>query len=106
MNDITERELYLFSNENETVVAFDSDDAIKVWEETLGEMYSEDEFGKFEQLPDYNNYTLYEEWFDDQPSAPDKAVLISHSDFSRTWIATCRAWADARGRCYLGSSEY
>jgi hypothetical protein len=60
MSDKTKKQLHVFENEvPESIIAYDAQDAIKVWEETVGEAY--DGGGEFEQVPDDTQYTLYEE---------------------------------------------
>jgi hypothetical protein len=104
----SKRQLHVFENEvPESIIAYDVEDAIKVWEETIGEKYNiEESGGEFEQVSDDRQYTLYEEETINPEPIPEGAVLVSSSEFSYTYKATCRAWADARGRCYLGSAEY
>lgn len=108
MSEITEKQLHVFENEvPESIIAYDAEDAIKVWEETIGEKYNiEESGGEFEQVSDDKQYTLYEEETINPEPIPEGAVLVSSSEFSYTYKATCRAWANARGRCYLGSAEY
>lgn len=108
MSDETEKQLHVFQNEvPESIIAYDAQDAIKVWEETVGEAYDiEDGGGEFEQVSDDKEYTLYEEVCMDVQPVPEGAVLVSSSEYHYTYRATCRAWANARGRCYLGSAEY
>lgn len=103
-----ERQLHVFENEvPESIIAYDAQDAIKVWEETIGEAYDvKHGGGEFEQVPDDVQYTLYEEEIVNPEPIPEGAVLVSSSEYSSTYRATCRAWANARGRCYLGSAEY
>jgi hypothetical protein len=98
---------HVFANDVvETMIARDEEDAVKVWEETVGEKYDFEENGKFEKLDDDEIYTLYEEKTIEPQPIPNGAIILSSDDFSHTYRATCRAWAEARGRCYLGSTEY
>lgn len=108
MSENTEKQLHVFENEvPESIIAYDAQDAIKVWEETIGDVYDiEDGGGEFKQVSDDKQYTLYEEETINHEPIPEGAVLVSRTEFSHTYKATCRAWADARGRCYLGSAEY
>ena len=100
-------ELHVFENEaGESIIARDPEDAIKVWEETVGDNYDAEEFGEFEQLADDRLYILYEEETINPSPVPVGATLVSSSEFHHKYSATCRAWADAYGRCYLGSVEY
>jgi len=100
--------LHVFSNDTtDWVVAQNPEDAARVWEETVGEPYIGNDYGgDFIQLPDEDEFTLYEEETIDQPAIPEGAVLIERGQYSFKYRATHRAWADARGRCFLGSSEY
>jgi len=101
-------ELHVFANEvTDWVVASDPVDAIKVWEKSTGQEYIVDEYGgEFAPEPDENLFTLYEEETITQQIIPEGAILVEKSQFSHTYRATFRAWADARGRCFLGSTEY
>lgn len=108
MPEANEKKLHVFANDViETIIAYDPDDAIKVWEETIGEKYILDDCGgPFSQLPDDADYTLTEEETINPDPIPVGAVLVSQEPFQHTYRAKCRAWADALGRCYLGSTEY
>ncbi len=103
-----EKQLHVFANDVvESVIAYDPADAVKVWEETVGEVYfPEDCGGPFEQLPDDAEYTLTEEETVNPDPVPVSAVLVSRDQYQYTYRATCRAWADTLGRCYFGSTEY
>ena len=108
MSENAEKQLHVFENDvPESIIAYDAEDAIRVWEETIRQKYNIEEDGdEFEQVPDDREYTLYEEETINPEPIPEGAVLVSSSEFSYTYKATCRAWANARGRCYLGSAEY
>lgn len=107
MSDNKEKQLHVFQNEvPESMIAYDAQDAIKIWEETVGEPYDIEQGGEFEVVSDDTQYTLYEENSMDAQPVPLGANLLSSSEYHHTYRATCRAWADARGRCYLGSAEY
>ncbi len=100
-------ELHVFENEaGESVIAYNPDDAIKVWEETVGDKYDTEELGRFDQVLDASLYTLYEEETVNPSPVPAGAILVSSGEFHHSYKATCRAWADAHGRCYLGSMDY
>lgn len=107
MSDNTEKQLHVFQNEvPESIIAYSARDAVDTWQETVGEQYNFEEGGVFEQVSDDEQYTLYEENSSDAQPVPEGAILVSSSEYHHTYRATCRAWADARGRCYLGSAEY
>lgn len=108
MAENKEKQLHVFENEvPEFIIAYDAQDAIAVWEELMREKYDvEESGGEFFQIQDEKEFTLYEEEERNPEPIPDGAVLVSQGEFSRTYRATCRAWADARSRCYLGSVEY
>jgi hypothetical protein len=82
--------LHVYANEVvEWMVAESPDDAIKVWEETTGMNYADEDGGTFEQEPD------------------DKVIWIGFEENDEeTERKTCREWANEKGRCYLCSSEY
>lgn len=107
-----EKKLHVFCNGVDSVIAYDPDDAIAVWEKTVEEKYwdyhDENEDYRFEQVPDENTYVLYEEEMinSKHQQIPNGAELLERGEYSFTHRATCRAWADARGRCFLGSAEY
>ena len=99
--------LHVFSNDvTDWVIAYSPEDAVKVWEETTGETYDRLEgWGDFEQEADDKVSTMFETDTDNLP-IPDKAIYVEEGEYSRTVKATNRAWADCRGRCFLGSTEY
>ena len=105
---MSEKQLHVFENEvPESIIAYGPEDAVKVWEETMGTPYNaEEDGGAFCQVPDERQYTLFEEDVLEPDPIPQGAILVASGEFSHTYKATCRAWADARGRCYLGSAEY
>ena len=102
------KQLHVFANETvDWVVAYDPTDAIKVWEETVGETYIADEYGAaFEQEPDDKELTIDEEETVKEQSFPVGGVLVESRQYSNVCRATMRAWADARGRSFLCSTEY
>lgn len=108
MSDKSEKQLHVFANETtDWVVAFDPIDAIKVWEEISGDTYIADECGgAFEQEPDDKELTITEEETINPKPAPVGSVLLESSEFQKQYRATMRAWADARGRWFLCSTEY
>lgn len=99
------QELHAYANEVvEVVIAYSPEDAIKVMEE-MGSDYSvdaDDDGFIFKQLRDDQEYTLYEEELINPEPVPDGAVLVD----SCTYRAPLSAWIKARGRCFLGSTEY
>lgn len=105
---MSEKILHVFSNEvPDWVIAYDPEDAIKVWEETIGQKYDLEEYGgEFVQDADDFEFTLFEEEQTNPEPIPPNATLIEKEEYSYKYRATCREWADARGRCFLGSAEY
>lgn len=107
LNIKKDKQLHVFNNGViDVVIAYDPDDAIKVWEEYTGDKYDLDENEEFEKVPDESLFTLHEDETIDPDLIPDGAILVEKSAFYHTYKATCHAWADARGRCFLGSTEY
>jgi hypothetical protein len=102
------KQLHVFANDvTEWVVAYSPEDAVKVWEETVGETYILDEYGGvFEQEPDDKELTIDEEETIKEKAAPVGGVLVESREYSKVYRATMRAWADARGRSFLCSTEY
>lgn len=102
------RRLHIFSNEvPDWVIAYDPADVVKVWEETTGEKYVPDENGgEFTQDSDFQETVMYEEDLIKPEPVPAHAVVVERGDYWQKTRATNRAWADARGRCFLGSAEY
>lgn len=93
--------LHVFANTvTEWIVAVDPADAVKVWEETVGEGYDH-EYGEFEQVADDKELTIHDE--DESYGVPTGGVLVAPPS---TYRATMRAWADLCGRGYLCSTEY
>jgi hypothetical protein len=106
--DLVRRKLHVFTNEvTDWVIAFDAEDAAKVCEETSGEKYDPEDSGEFVQQDDDATFTLFEEALTKPEPEPIGAEIIEQDpDGSKKTKATHRAWANARGRCFLGSSEY
>jgi hypothetical protein len=103
------KKLHVYANEvTDWVIAESPKDAIKVWEEFTGEKYIIDEYGgKFIREKDNEKLTFIEEETCLPQPCPAGGIIISTEEFQQTSVkATCRAWADARGRCFLGSTEY
>ena len=100
--------LHVFWNDvPDWVVAYSPKDAIRVMEETVGDKYDVAESGVFTKIPDDHLFTLFAETgLRHADKAPENVQVISEDENSVTRRATCRAWADCRGRCFLGSSEY
>lgn len=101
----TMSELHAYNNDADTVIAHSPDDAVKVWEETTGETYDES-YSEFTQISDNLEYTLYEEEAINPDPIPEGAVLVARGEYSYTYRAPVSAWIKARGRCFLGSTEY
>jgi hypothetical protein len=101
-------QLHVFANDvTEWVVAYNHKDAVKVWEETVGETYIPDEYGgDFSMVDDEAELTIDEEETIEPRPIPAGAVLVENLEHSKVYRATMRAWADVRGRCYLCSTEY
>jgi hypothetical protein len=100
--------LHVFSGDvPDWVVAHSPEDAVKVMEETVGDKYDVAESGVFTEIPDDHMFALFEDkGLPDADKAPENVQVISEDENSFTRRATCRAWADCRGRCFLGSAEY
>ena len=101
--------LHLYENEGpDTVIAWSPEDAVKVWEETTGQEFIDEECGgEFYQVADSHEFTLFEEELKVPDPAPKGGQIIEkNADGSTKTKATARTWAEARGRCFLGSTEY
>lgn len=107
-----DRQLHVFSNEvTEYIVAYDEQDAGKVWEETTGEnladyIKSEGEGMEFTRCPDDGRLAIKCEDVLKDDHKPAGAEVIESGDDWETLRATMRAWADVTGRGYLCSTEY
>jgi hypothetical protein len=103
------KQLHVFSdNVINWVVAYDPEDAMKAYEETTGQPWKEfeDDDNEFTQEPDETELTIIEEEMNIPEPIPTGAVLVKKEGYQQTYQATCRAWADARGRGLLCSTEY
>ena len=102
------KQLYVFANEvTEWIIAESPEDAIKVWEQTIGEKYDIEECGgEFIQEDDDYIFTLFQEETTNGYDFPLGAEIIEQGDGWSKTRANNRQWADLLGRCYLGSSEY
>lgn len=106
---VGERDLHLYTNDTDTVIAYSIDDAIVLWEESIGEDYADyEESDPFHQVPDD---ALFPVWFEDDPG--DVSTMEGATVKPGKWLifnfkltATAEAWAKLRGRCYLCSTEY
>jgi len=72
------------------VIAESPEDATKVWEESCGDDYSEDDHGAWVVEPDDAVITMADDWDDTKTTKTTK---------------TCAEWA-AEGRGFLCSTEY
>jgi hypothetical protein len=99
--------LHVFSNEvPDWVVAYDPDDAIKIWEETYGEKYDlEESGGEFIQESDDHRFTLFSENQDDMKGLPEDCIELAQDESFRCRM-TNKEWIDIKGRGFLGSAEY
>lgn len=107
-----ERQLHVFCNDViEWVVAYDREDAIKVWEETTGEKRSDyvsdnDEGMLFEPCSDDGMLRICYEDELKSDHMPADAQIEDRGDGYQHIKATMRAWADANGRGFLCTTEY
>lgn len=107
---VIKMELHVFCNDvTDWVIAYNEADAIKVWEESYGEKWSdyapvnED---LWTQEPDDQLFTLYEEELNHPQPQPDGGIVIESGEYWQKTRAPLKAWIKARGRCFLGSTEY
>ena len=85
--------LNMYENECETVIAYDPQDAVKVWEETVGQTYPVPD-DEFQLVPDETEVTIV------ITDTDDKFPIAG--EFTKT----AREWVDEVGRCYFSSTEY
>lgn len=100
--------LHVFANDvTDWVIAYNPEDAKAVYTESTGMPYNpEEDGGEFEQESDAKVLTIYEDKTTTPQPKPAHAIVVQESEYHHTYTATCRAWADARGRCFLCSTEY
>ena len=102
LKEITQkRKLHVYANDvTEWVIAYSPEDAIKVWEELVGETHDLENFGEFYQEDDEKKITFFNE--DENTEIPKNAEKISELSYR----ATFREWADTLGRSFFCSTEY
>lgn len=100
------KKLRAFYNGNDTLFAYDKEDALKVLEEYYGKGYLEDSEDTVESLEEITNmeqsYSLYTEDMVKDPVFPEGGVKVGDS----TIKASIGAWMKAIGRGLLGSENY
>ena len=98
---VRKRTLHVYANGvTEWIIAFSPEDAIRVWEETVGETYDLENYGEFCKEDDRKKITFFNE--DENMEIPKNAEKISDMCYK----ATCREWADVLGRSFFCSTEY
>lgn len=98
---IESNSLKVYSNNvTEWIIAYSSEDAIKVWEETVGEKYNIDDFGEFSPEDDDYEISFFNE--DNNILIPTGAKKISEM----TYRAKCKEWVETLGRSFFCSTEY
>lgn len=105
------KQLQVFENESEAVIAYDITDAIKVWEETVGEKWTDhNDDGDIEWYPaNRSRWRIrYESFEDMEDGLPDGDDVIIEYDGEDGYIvdATQDQWIEKMGRGYFWSSEY
>ena len=101
-----EKQLRVWYNGNDTVFAYDEEDAKKVLNETCGIGYVQEE-DEFEEKTDLNEeYTLYQEDNNGCYLEPEFEKILIDTGQHRDTKATLRDWMNLIGRGLLGSEEY
>lgn len=96
--------LHVFESGPDCVVAFDEDDAIRVWEETIGDTW--DQFDDpYTLIPDDKRIIIRDSEDDPYGSLPLFGHRIKDED-NLTVIAPAWSWALYTGRGFLCSDEY
>ncbi len=95
MSDETEKQLHVWTiDEADKVIAYDADDALAVWAETIGEPYAvhcdDDDYPGPTLWPDDEPLTIVDV---DEPSKPGETM-------------TGTQWAAKVGRSFLSTTEY
>jgi hypothetical protein len=102
--------LHLFTDDTDTVVAYDANDAVEVWKEHTED--SRDVFDPpFEQVPDNQIQTISSEIYDFEDMkkhAPLFSKISPGKDYDECPSVSAPAWAWALhdGRCFLCSTEW
>ena len=100
------KELHAYYNGNDTLFAYDKEDALKVLEESYGKGYlegSEDTVDSLTEITDMEQpYTLYTEDMVKDFKFPEGGIKVNDS----TIKATIGAWKNSIGRGFLGSENY
>lgn len=97
--------LHVYSNDFDWVVAESEEDAVKVWEETMGDIYDESN-GEFVLESDDDLFTLSGPQLRNPLPLPEGAEVIENLEDFISVRAKFGAFAKAYGRCFLGSTEY
>ena len=101
-----ERQLKMFECEGDTVIAYDAEDAAKVWEETIGEPWWSDSGDQWAESGNAELTICY----DDRPSTIPRGAELEEPCFENEdrWLvkASTEAWVQAIGRGWLCSENY
>lgn len=107
---MSEKKLQVFSNESEAVIAYSIDDAIKVWEETVREKWTDhNDDGDIEWFPcNQSRWRLRFETFEDMEEYLPYGELIIECYQDGIYIidATQEQWIDSFGRGYFWCDEF
>lgn len=103
---VYKKELRCYYNGNDTVFAYDEEDASKVLDEDYGEGYTceEDEYEEKTDLT--QKYILYQEETKDGYLEPKNSTIIWEDKYARKTEASLKNWMKVVGRGLLGSEQY
>lgn len=101
-----EKQLKCWYNGNDTIFAYDEEDAIKVLDETCGVGYAqvEDEYEEKTDLEE--EYSLYQEETKDGYLEPKNSTIVEEGECHRETRAKLIDWMNLIGRALLGSENY
>jgi hypothetical protein len=101
-----EKQLKIFECGGDTVIAYDAEDAAKVWEETTGETWWADDGEWRESIRD-DDITI---WFDDRPKTIPRAAKVEEPSIANDdrflVTASAEAWIQASGRGFLCTENF
>ena len=94
----TSETLHCYTDDTDTVVAESPADAIKAWEEYVGDKWDTERNGEWDLVPDDKKFKI---WCDGAGN-PDE----HEADGAQLIERTAAEWASSRGRGWLCSTEY
>ena len=98
---------HIWTNDVDTVIARDANDAVAVWHKHTGEDWSD--YGDMEmwtQIEDDKEITVFYDILDLELTPVPGSATRTDDKLRAHFTATCKAWVRCFGRSFLCSTEY